>query len=229
MRPGFWFSSIGKKFLVAATGFILFGFVVAHMLGNLQIFLGREALNSYAEHLEELPALLWPARGVLLVSILIHIVLAVQLSIQNRQARPVAYTNKKSAVSTFASRTMLVTGSAVFFFIVYHLLHFTFKAVHPQYSRFLDAHGNRDVYSMVVASFRDPWIAASYVLAMIFLCLHLSHGARSLFQSLGASDEELKPFWKWVARGAAAVIFIGNCSIVTASYFGLLPLPGKNG
>ena len=87
MRLDFWISSIGKKFIVAATGFILFGFVLVHMLGNLQIFLGREAINSYAEHLEALPALLWPARGVLLVSIVLHISLAIQLSIQNRRAK----------------------------------------------------------------------------------------------------------------------------------------------
>lgn len=228
MRLSFWTSSIGKKYAVAATGLALFGFVCAHMLGNLQIFLGREALNSYAEHLMSLPALLWPARAVLLTCLVVHVALAVRLSIENRTARPVAYAVRRSPASTPPSRTMLWSGAAVFFFIVYHLLHFTFGAVHPEFHGLKDPSGRHDVYSMVVASFRHPGIAASYVAGMVFLCLHLSHGVGSLFQTLGASDDRLRRFWRPVSMAAAAVIFIGNTSIVAACFFGWVPLPGRS-
>lgn len=227
MRPHFLSSSIGRKYLVALTGLLLFGFVIAHMLGNLQVFLGAETLNGYAEHLAGLPMLLWPARVILLVSLIVHVFLAIQLSIENRRARPVRYAGRKSVASTFASRTMLYTGLAVALFIVYHLLHFTFGAVHPQFFKAVDAHGRHDVYAMTVASFRQPWIAGSYVLAMAFLCLHLSHGVGSVPQTFGASDERLKPLWTLVGRLSAAVIFLGNTAIVAASFFGFLKLPVK--
>lgn len=227
MRRIFWTSSLGKKYLVAATGLALFGFVVAHLVGNLQVFLGPQAINDYAEHLASLPALLWPARLALLAALIIHVFLAIQLSLENRRARPTRYAEQKSVASTAASRTMLVTGAAVFFFIVYHLLHFTFGAVHSEYYGLYDARGRHDVYSMTVASFRNPWIAGSYILAMVFLCLHLSHGIGSMFQSLGLSDEKLKSFWAKAARVAALFIFMGNSAIVAASFFGFLKLAGK--
>lgn len=219
-------SSIGRKAVMAVTGVILFGFVLVHLLGNLQIFLGPDALNSYAEHLLSLPALLWPARAVLLLSLVLHMITAVSLSIENRIARPVGYRVQKAVASSFASRTMVMTGVITFAFIVYHLLHFTFETAHPQFCELHDAHGREDVYSMVVLSFREPAIAISYVLAMLVLCLHLSHGVQSLFQSLGLSNENSRRFFQRVARLSALAIFAGNTSIVASAYFGLLKLPG---
>ena len=214
-------SSIGRKAVMAVTGLILFGFVVAHMLGNLQIFLGPEALNSYAEHLEELPALLWPARVILLISLLLHILTAVTLAHENKRARPVGYKAQGSVQITYASRTMVMSGLIVFAFIVYHLAHFTFGVTHPQYSGLLDAKGRHDVYAMVVMSFREPTVALPYTLAMFVLSAHLRHGVQSVFQTLGLSNENTRRGFDKLAVAAALLIFIGNTSIVACSYFGV--------
>lgn len=206
---------------MAVTGLILFGFVVAHMLGNLQIFLGPDALNSYAEHLEELPALLWPARAVLLTSLLLHVFTAVSLAHENKKARPIGYKANQSVQLTYASRTMVMSGIIVFAFIVYHLFHFTFDIAHPEFCGKLDAKGRDDVYSMVVMSFRQPAIALTYVFAMFVLCAHLRHGVQSVFQTLGLSNENTRRGFDKLAIAAALLIFAGNTSIVACSYFGV--------
>ncbi len=212
---------------MAVTGLFLFGFVVMHMLGNLQIFLGQEALNRYAEALEDLPELLWPARVFLLASLMLHVWSASLLAIENRRARPTTYVTKSYVRASYASRTMMMSGLIVFFFIIYHLLHFTFGVIEPQYAHLVDSKGRDDVFSMVVLGFRHRSVSLTYITAMAVLGLHLSHGVSSLFQSLGLSDERRQPFFDGLARAAAFLIFIGNSSIPVSILTGLIHLPGK--
>ncbi len=169
-------SSIGRKVLVALTGVALIGFVVVHLLGNLQIFAGPDQLNSYAESLAHLGPLLWVARLGLLALAGAHIVLALKLAAENRAARPERYDVAGRVKATASARSMVLTGLMIAAFVVYHLAHFTWGAAHPQFSGRLDAQGRLDVYSMVVASFQQWPIALTYAAAMVLLGLHLRHG-----------------------------------------------------
>jgi succinate dehydrogenase cytochrome b subunit len=220
-------SSIGCKWLMAISGIALVGFVIVHMIGNLQVFLGPEALNHYAVALREMPFhLLWVARIVLLAAVLVHIFSATRLTSLNQAARPVAYAVKTPVASTYASRTMMMGGIILLAFIVYHLAHFTFGVTNPAEFARHDAQGRHDVYTMVVLGFRNPWITAAYVAAMVPLALHLSHGASSLFQSLGLSHPKYDALLRGVGPFLATVIFVGNVSMPLAVLGGLVPLPG---
>lgn len=219
-----WRSSLGKKYVMAVTGLGLFVFVIIHMLGNLQIYLGPEHLNAYARALKSTPALLWGARiGLLLIAIL-HVTAAAQLSRTNRQARPVRYVYKKPVASTVASRTMLVSGLVLFAFIVFHLAHFTLGWVDPQYLELRDPIdlSRHDVYRMMIIGFSNPIISLFYLVSMGLLLLHLSHGVSSLFQSLGLRSKKIVGALDKFARGAALVIFLGNASIPLAILAGVI-------
>jgi len=216
-------SSIGMKWMMALSGIVVVGFVVVHMLGNLQIFLGPEALNHYAAALRELPfQLLWIVRAVALVALVVHVFSAARLTRLNRAARPVAYAVTKPVASTYASRTMMMGGIVLFAFIVYHLAHFTFGVTNPAQFARPDAQGRPDVYTMVVLGFTNPLVSAAYVLAMVPLALHISHGASSLFQSLGISHPKYDPFLRSVGPFLATVIFAGNVSMPVAVLAGLV-------
>ncbi len=220
-------SSLSKKYVMALTGLILFGFVVAHLLGNLTIFLGADWLNGYAQHLVELPALLWPARAVLLSALILHMVIAIRLTVENRKARPIGYAKGATVQASLASRTMLFTGFATFFFIIFHLLHFTFGKVHPEFYNFVNVEGHHDVYSMVIMGFRDKWISLSYIVAIFFFALHLSHGLYSFPQSLGLLSEKNLPCARRFAKAAALLIFLAYISIPVCAWVGWLqPLRG---
>ncbi len=210
---------------MAGTGFLLFGFVVVHMLGNLQIFLGPDAFNDYAKHLQGLPMLLWPARAILLALLLIHVAVAVNLARENRAARPIRYARSETIQATYASRTMVASGIIVFLFIVYHLLHFTLGKIQPQYFHQLDPKGRHDVFAMVVYGFQNVYVSASYIAAMAVLCLHLRHGLESLFQSVGLRNEKNAPCFKGFAVSVSLLIFLGNTSIPLAILSGLLKIP----
>jgi len=205
-------SSLGKKYIMAITGFLLFLFVIVHMLGNLQIYLGQEQMNAYAELLKSKPGLLWTARAGLLIIAVMHIASALQLAAENRNARPEAYAKGKP-LATFASRTILLSGLIVFAFIVYHLLHFTFGVTNPEFLDLRDGLARHDVYRMVVTAFRSPFVSVFYIFSMGLLCLHLSHGLSSLFQSLGIRRTATVARFNRFAQISALVIFIGNCSI----------------
>ena len=213
--------------LMAATGLVLFGFVVAHMLGNLQIYLGQDALNNYSAMLKSLPELLWTARAVLLASLVAHVTTAVILTIENKKARGTPYVFQDTVQASYASRTMMMSGVIVLCFVVYHLLHFTFDVTNPEVCDLLDPKGRDDVYSMVVLSFRNVYISAVYILAMIPLALHISHGVSSLFQSLGLSNSRTRPIFTRLARGFALLIFLGNSSIPVSVLLNVIKLPGK--
>jgi len=212
-------SSIGSKVLVALTGLGLLLFVIGHMLGNLQMFLGPEAFNGYAKNLKSMPGLLWPARIGLLGALLVHMLVATKLNLDNMAARPVPYASRTFIRATFASRTMLQTGVMIFAFVVYHLLHFTLGIAHP------DSYDHADVYSMVIKGFSSVPIAAVYTVAMAMLYVHLSHGASSLFQTLGFNHPKYNGFLKCFGPTVAAVIVLGFLSIPVAVQLGLLKLP----
>ena len=174
----FFEATIVKKAVMAVTGLVLFAFVTGHLLGNLQIFLGPERLNAYAAFLKGNLELLWGTRIVLLVAVTAHIVATIQLATLKNRARPVSYVKKDNAHSSVASRSMYITGPMIAAFVIYHLLHLTVGAVHPQFSE-------TDVYSNVVYGFQQWPVAVAYLVAMALLCLHLNHGIYSMFQTLG--------------------------------------------
>lgn len=218
----FFSSSLGKKYLMAITGLVLYLFVIFHMLGNLQIFLGQEAVNRYASFLKSVPELLWPARITLLLITIVHIVVAVQLVIENRRARGTDYKEKKSLGATLASRSMALSGLIVLGFIIYHLLHFTLGVTNPEFFHFQDHLGRHDVYNMMVRSFQVPYISAIYVIGVGLLCFHLSHGIESMFHSLGIIKNSYHQPLRWFARGFALFLFVGMSSIPVAVLLGLV-------
>ena len=206
-------STVGKKYAMAVTGVILFLFVVLHMLGNLQVFLGRDALNGYARLLRVEPALLWTARLVLLAAVTVHVVAAVQLTLRNWAARPVGYAKQQYLATGYAARTMVWSGPIIAAFVVYHLLHLSIGTMHPD---FVDG----DVYHNVVVGFSVWYVTTFYMLAQVLLGLHLYHGLFSLFQSLGASHPSYDRWRQPLALAAAAVIVLGSCSIPAAVLVG---------
>ena len=208
-------SSLGKKYVMALTGLLLFLFVIVHMAGNLQVFIGREPMNAYAAALASRPGLLWTARIGLLVIAVLHIVSALQLASENRAARPQPYVEGKP-IASFASRTILVSGLIIFAFIIYHLMHFTLGVTNPDFVELHDPLGQHDVYQMVVEGFRNPYVSLFYIVSMGLLCLHLSHGVSSLFQSLGIRRKSSLALINRIAQVSALAIFIGNCSIPIA-------------
>jgi succinate dehydrogenase / fumarate reductase cytochrome b subunit len=213
-------STVGTKFLVALTGALLVAFVIGHMLGNLQIYLGPEAINSYAVFLKSKPGLLWGARLGLLAAVIIHIWGISRLSLRNQEARPESYALKRAVASSFSSRTMLLSGAVLLAFIVYHLLHFTIGATNPQQFRLIDELGRHDVYSMTILGFQQPLVAISYILAMGILGLHLAHGVASIFHSMGWSRPKTAPLIELAGRLVALLLVIGNISIPISALLG---------
>jgi succinate dehydrogenase / fumarate reductase, cytochrome b subunit len=220
-------TSIGSKTVMAITGLLLFGFVLAHMVGNLQIFAGPAKLNGYAKTLQDLGPLLWVMRGGLLVIFLTHLFAAFSIWRANQAARPVAYVSAKPQVTTYAARTMVYGGLIVLAFVVYHLAHFTFGWVAPGYAHLEDPLGRHDVYAMVVLGFRVPAIAISYVVAQAVLALHLSHGLSSAFQTLGVTHPRLAFLKAGFGKAVAAVIFVGNVSMPLTALLGGFHLPAE--
>jgi succinate dehydrogenase / fumarate reductase cytochrome b subunit len=213
---GFYRTTVGKKVVMAVTGIVLFGFVIGHMAGNLQFFLGRDVLNAYAERLHHLGALLWVVRLTLLAAVALHIVAAVQLWSLQRTARPVGYAKLSAQGSTYASRTMYWSGPIIALFVVYHLLHLTTGTVHPEYE-YLNAYDN------LVIGFSNPLVALFYVVAMILLGMHLYHGVWSMFQSLGLAHPRYTPRLKVSAKIFSIVIVLGFIIVPIAILAGYHP------
>lgn len=219
-------SSVGLKFLMAATGVLLFGFVLAHLAGNLQVFGGPDLINAYAVKLKALGPGLWVARLGLLGVITVHIGCALTLTLRNRAARPKRYAMQQPIASTEASRTMLASGAVILLFVVYHLMHFTIGVViRPDLYELVDDQGRHDVYSMMVAGFQQLPIALFYALAMVGLGMHLSHGIGSILQSAGWLRPRYRPAVILGGRALAWLIVLGNVGIVAAAFFGVLELP----
>jgi succinate dehydrogenase / fumarate reductase cytochrome b subunit len=226
-------SSVGAKILVALTGLGLTGFVVFHMIGNLKVFQGPDAVNGYAYFLKhDLGTLLWLARGGLLAIFVLHIVLAVRLKLRSVAARPVPYQFRGNVAATTAGRTMIWTGVVVGLFTLFHLAHFTFgwvkgaetsPGVFQNYLELKDAKGRHDVYSMVVAGFTNPWLVGLYVVAQGALFVHLMHGVQSSFQTLGLKNRRFgRAIW-WLGFMVALSVLAGNLAIVYGVWNGVVP------
>jgi len=204
----FWQSTNGKKVVMAVTGFIMFAFVIGHMLGNLQMFEAPEHINAYGHFLHNLGELLWIERIGLLLAIALHIIATIQLALRSKAARPIGYSRRQAINSSYASRTMYWSGPIVLVFIIFHLLQFTAGYVHP-HATFAAG----DVYQNVVSGFQVWWVSAWYIFAMILLGLHLSHGLWSMFQSVGIAHPRISVYLKFAARSVAALIILGYISI----------------
>lgn len=202
---------------MAVTGAILFGFVVGHLIGNLQVYLGPEAMNGYAVFLREVlhGTGLWIARAVLLAAAILHVWAATSLTLESRKARDFGYREQKWRESTYASRTMRWSGVIVLVFVIYHLMHFTFGNVHPS---FIEG----DVYHNFVAGFRSVPVSLFYIFAMILLGLHLRHGLWSMLQTLGVSHPRYMRMAHTAAWIFAALIVLGNISFPLAVLAGIL-------
>jgi succinate dehydrogenase / fumarate reductase cytochrome b subunit len=213
----FFSSTIGKKVVMAATGLIGYGFVIGHMAGNLQVYLGPGPMNAYAEMLRELlhGAGLWIARGVLLAAVALHVWAATALTLESRAARPEGYRRSQHRESSYASRTMVWSGPILLLFILYHLAHLTTGQAHPNFIP-------HDAYHNFVVGFQSRPAAAFYVVAMLCLGLHLYHGAWSMLQTLGLSH----PRWNRLRFAAAALftslVVLGNLSFPLAVQLGIL-------
>jgi succinate dehydrogenase / fumarate reductase cytochrome b subunit len=204
-------STIGRKAVMAVTGVILFGFVLGHLTGNLTLYLGPEAINGYGAFLRKFlhGAGLWIVRGALLVSAILHVWAATTLTLDSWAARPRRYRMWEPKDSTYASRTMRWGGVILFLFIVFHILHLTLGRMHPDFRA-------SDVYHNVVAGFQVWPVSAFYLLAMVFLALHLDHGVWSLLQTLGLSHPRYQRWARRAARAFAIVVVLGNCSFPIA-------------
>jgi succinate dehydrogenase / fumarate reductase cytochrome b subunit len=211
-----WRSSLGKKYVMAITGVILFGFVVGHMLGNLQVFAGPTQINEYAASLKSNLPLLWGVRLTLLLAGVLHLVAGVQLALANRRARPVRYNKKKILASTLANRTLIISGLIILAFVIFHLAHFTAGVVDTSFLALSDAAGRHDVRAMMIKGFQHPVVSGFYIVSVGLLCLHLSHGVGSAFQSLGARSKKTERSFKRAALIAATLLFVGFCSIPVA-------------
>jgi succinate dehydrogenase / fumarate reductase cytochrome b subunit len=224
-------STLGKKAIVAATGVVLFGFVVLHMLGNLKTFTGRDAdgthhIDVYARFLREMgepmvprEGILWVTRVVLLVALVVHVVTVIQLVRLNRAARPIGYQRRTYAQSTVPARTMLASGLLLLGFVVVHILHFTTGTIDVR------PIVHEQVYANLYHSFRAWFIVAFYVTAMILLALHLYHGVWSLFQTLGWDNPDRNRGLRALAVLAAIGLLVGFSSVPVLIFLGVMPEP----
>ena len=214
----FYRSTIGKKAIMAVTGLIGVAFVIAHMLGNLQVFQGPAKMNAYAAFLHGPAAeLVWAMRAVLLAAVVLHVLMAYQLTRRDRAARPVGYKLRTPQVSTWASRTIRWGGALLLVFIVLHILHFTTGTIRPA-----GVFTRGDVYANVVTSFRLWWVTLFYVLAMAALGLHLYHGAWSSFRTLGVNRPGYHPLRRRAAAVVAVAVWLGFTLVPVAVFAGFV-------
>lgn len=213
----FYGSMVGKKAVMGVTGLIGIGFVILHSLGNLLVFRGPDAINSYSHFLKSTGELLWGLRIVLIVAVVLHVVAAAQLTRQSRAARPVGYVKREPQAATIASRTMRWGGVLLLAFIVVHILHFTTGTIRPA-----GAFSRQDVYANVVTSFRIWWVALFYVVSMIALGLHLFHGAWSSVRSIGVSRVSAVPLRHRVSMALAILIWTAFTAVPVAVFSGLV-------
>jgi succinate dehydrogenase / fumarate reductase cytochrome b subunit len=210
-----WRSFVGRKAIMAATGLVLFAYVLVHMAGNLQAFAGAERLDRYAEQLRAFPTLLWTVRAVLLVAVLAHVAAGADLYLLRRRARPIEYADWQPSGSTPASRSMAISGLLILGFVVYHLLDLTFGVVNPDFRA-------GQVFHNVVVSFGRVAAVAFYLAALVGLAFHLWHGLYSASQSLGASSGALTPAIRRIAAVIATIVAVGFAAVPLAVLFGVL-------
>jgi succinate dehydrogenase / fumarate reductase, cytochrome b subunit len=216
-----WQSSLGKKYVMAITGLGMYGFVIIHLLGNLQVFIPGNAINEYAHALKANPVILWGARLGLLTIVTLHIVAALQLAAANKKARPVNYAVGTPVASTLAQRTILISGLVILSFILFHLAHFTLGWVNSEFLTY-ESGGIHDVKLMMINGLSNPIAAIFYIVAMGLLMLHLSHGVSSIFQSLGLRSKKTFAVFDKLAKLSGLLLFLGNTGIVLAILFKLI-------
>lgn len=212
----FYRTTIGKKAVMAVSGAVLLGFLISHMLGNLQVFLGPEAINGYARMLREFPGLLWAARLGLLAALIAHVWSAVALAKLNRGARSNRYQRKEDLRTNIAAKSMFSGGLVIFFFLLYHLGHLTLGVVGPEGFEHLE------VYNNVIIGFQVEWLTGLYVVAQLALGLHLYHGSWSFMQTLGLSHPRFNPWRKRLAVALAVIIPLGFIAVPVAVLAGFL-------
>ena len=234
-------STIGRKILMALTGLVLVLFVLGHMLGNLQVFMGPDAINAYAYKLHHVmpPALLWLIRLFLLASVSIHLWAAITLTLDNRKARPESYDVKKSVQATYAAKTMRMSGVILLAFILFHIAHYTARVIPgKEYNETiadvaLMKNGKPviengqpvmtfNVYDMMIEGFQVWWVSAFYILATGLLCMHLAHGFSSMFQTMGLRNKNWRRFLDRSALAYGLIIFLGFASTPVAVLTGVI-------
>lgn len=197
---------------MAVSGLFMLMFLAAHLAGNTTIWGGPDWINSYAEHLHQFPPALWPLRMVMIAVLIVHVFYGITLTLENRRAALGKYAVAKRQAITLSGRTMIWSGLLLLAFMAFHLLHFTFHAI-PGVVRVEDGLGRFDAYTMIVAGFMDKIISGIYILAMLVLFLHVSHGAQSLFQTFGlTNDRSLKRFGV-LAKVLSLIFLVGFGSI----------------
>jgi succinate dehydrogenase / fumarate reductase cytochrome b subunit len=213
-------TTVGNKIIMAVTGLLMFGFVIVHMIGNLQLYFpavdGVQALDSYAKFLDETAhgALKWGTRAVLLVAVALHVRAHLMLAALQGKARPTPYAVKRSLASTVMSRTMKLTGPVILAFIVFHLLHLTVGA--------FGSYEHGKVFQNVTTAFKNPAFVGIYVVAQLALAPHLSHGGYSLFRSLGLEDAPFAGAARKGAMALAAVVTLANVSFPLSVLLGFV-------
>ncbi len=213
----FYSAAAGKKIVMGVTGLIGIGFVILHMAGNLLAFRGPDAINAYAHFLASTGEALWLLRTVLIVAVILHVIAAYQLTMQNRASRPIGYVKRDPQVSTWAVRTMRLGGVVLLIFIPLHIMHFTNPGWRPT-GEFVKA----DVYASIVTSFRVWWITLFYVVAMISLGFHLYHGAWSSVRSIGVAQPSERPLHRRIALVIAVAVWLGFTAVPVAVFAGLI-------
>jgi succinate dehydrogenase / fumarate reductase cytochrome b subunit len=215
-------SSIGKKWIVGLSGALLVLFVLAHLAGNLTIYIGPygEGINVYAQALHASPLFLWAARGGLLVIFLVHILTTLSLVVENRRARPQRYAVPARVQSTIFVRTMALSGLVVLSFLIFHVLQFA-AGLSP-HAGLYDLEGRHDVAAMIIKSFHNPWVSGFYLLSLVLLGMHLSHGIASLFQTFGLNGRKSARLVKYAALLVSWALMVGFASIPVASVAGYL-------
>jgi succinate dehydrogenase / fumarate reductase cytochrome b subunit len=206
-------TTIGKKVIMAISGVIIVGFTIGHFLGNLNLYLGPEAMDGYAEKLQSLPPLVWGTRLVLLFAFGAHISSALSLWVRNAKARGSRYKKHQDLATDYAARTMYWSGPILLLFVVYHLLHFTILPAHPG-----------EVYRNVVEGFQQPLIAGVYIAGNLALGFHIFHGIFSAFQTLGANHPRYNTYRRDAAIAISAAITIGNLSFPISVLAGIVTL-----
>lgn len=217
-------SSIGLKMMMGISGLVMVGFAFGHLAGNLQVFIGKEAFNTYAHFLKSIPELLWPVRIFLIACLLIHFGTGFKLRRMNKSARPQGYHAESTVTASLASRTMLQTGLVIFIFIILHLLHFTFGSLQPEFYGIMDDKNRMDVYAMLIHGFQDPLYSLIYIFGMICLGTHLSHAIGSMVKTAGFWGPQFTPAIDRISLVAGWGLALGFISIPVSVLIGILHL-----
>lgn len=215
-------SNVGRKICMALSGWVMILFVAAHLLGNTTVYSGW--INAYAERLHAVPPVLWTFRLIMLTMFVVHVFFGIQLTLENRSAKPAAYAVKKRLRATFAGKTMIWSGTIIGSFLFFHLVHFTLQTIFPEHAanRNLDSAGRPDVLGMVIYSFQNLSVSFIYGIAVAALFFHLSHGLESSFQSFGLQSDRTQRFIIRAGAVSAAVVACGYLSIPIAALLGIL-------